>query len=110
MTWITYATEYDFTVLQNSDQSIPFAISNGAGPYILTGVTLTFYLKASNTATDLSGYSNNPTVTAALLGEFTVTIPRADLATSGTMFYHIDAASGSLIDTLAYGTVSILPI
>jgi hypothetical protein len=44
------------------------------------------------------------------LDEFTVTIPDAQLATSGAMFNHADASNGDLITTLVFGEVSILPI
>lgn len=107
---IQYATEYDFTILQNSDESLAFEVMNGASPYNLTGLTLTFYLKATNLTADGSGFSNTPSVTTATLGQFTVTIPRAQLASAGSMFYHIDETNGSLIDTLVFGTAYILPI
>ena len=104
-------TECDLTVLQGNDESIPFTISDGASAYNLTGVTLAFYLKASNQVADNTGYTNTPVIGSyPALGQFTVAIPNAQLATSGAMFYHVDATDGGLVTTLVYGEVNILPV
>jgi uncharacterized membrane protein len=105
-------TELDISLLQDNDEFLTFTISNGATPYNLTGVTLTFYLKASNAVADDTGISITPTVTSATLGEFTVDVPNSSLEASGTMFYHVDAAYGTstVITTLTFGYVTILPI
>lgn len=107
---INYGTEYDLTVLQNNDETIPLTYSDGFSPYNLSGLTLTFYLKASDTASDGSAVMITPTVIAELLGQLSVTIPHSDLATAGIMFYHLDASNSGVITTLSYGAVNILPI
>jgi len=99
MTSIRYATQYDINVLRGSDQSITLAVNNGASPYVLTGLTLAFYLKASSSALDSSGYTNAPVVVSATLGSFTITIPRGQIPAIGTFFYHVDVIAAGRSDS-----------
>jgi hypothetical protein len=110
MTSVNVGDEYDLSVLQGNDYTEDFSFSAGSYPFNLTGSTLAFYLKASDTATDESGYTNTPSVVSDYLGEISVTIPDAQLATSETLFYHIDATDSGLVTTLVFGYVTILPI
>lgn len=110
MAYILVSTEYDFTVIRNNDTTVSFSISAGAAPYNLTSATMTFFLKANAAALDSGGYSTTPTVTAALLGQFSVSIPKAQLATAGTLFYHVDSVISSANTTLVYGTVTIIAV
>jgi hypothetical protein len=112
--YINPGTEFDFALLQNNDEQLVFSISNGQVPLSLTGYTLAFYLKASAAQGDATAYTNTPSITSSFLGQFTVTIPRAQLTTAtlpGTpLFYHVDGTITGLTSTLVFGNIAVLAI
>jgi hypothetical protein len=111
---INPGTEFDVTLLQNNDEQIQFSIANGPVPFVLTGYTLTFYLKSSPAESDGAAFSNVPVITSAVLGQFTVNIPHSSLTAptpaSAPLFYHVDATLAGTITTLVFGSIAVIAI
>ena len=103
------AVEVDWGVIQSNQAVLSGQVSDVNGrPLPLTGLTLSFVLKASETATDASGSTFTPTITSAARGEWSLTIPGSDFATAGTLWYRLDVVDGSSNHiTAALGSVSV---
>jgi len=107
----------NLSVLQNNDAKINLYVTyqpeNLWIPLPLTGITPSFVLKASQTATDASGTTytvgNGLTILSSRLGQIQASIPKTSLATAGSMWYRLDLTSAANGDqTAIYGNLYIL--
>jgi hypothetical protein len=99
----------DIVAIVNNDETYNFQITYGPAFLNLTGLTPTFYLKASRTALDNTAYQAAPTVTAPALGQMTITVPRAQFPAAGTMWYRVDVTNvSSQVNTVIMGVVTVL--
>lgn len=112
--YINPGTEWDLQVLQNTDDQFTFQFSNGPVPFVLTGYTMTLYVKTSPSANDATSYQNNPVITFPLLGQIAVNIPKSvvTVATSSApLFYHVDGFESSTFPdttTFVFGTLTVV--
>lgn len=113
--YINIGTEWDLQILQNTDDTFQFQFANGPVPYVLTGFTMTFYLKTSAGANDASAYQNTPAITAPLLGQILVSIPRTEVTVASNpaspLFYHVDGFESTTFPnttTFVFGTVTVI--
>ena len=110
------ALEQNLTVLQNNDTQHVLSLVDSSGrPVNLTGLALTAYLKASETAADSTATTytvgNGLTVTAALGGQVTWKLPHTAASTAGPQWWRLDAADASGdVTTYLYGTLYILAV
>lgn len=103
----------DLVTAQNNDAVFKFELRNDDdNPVDLTVLTsITAYLKASEIASDgtaaFFGVGTGIVITNAVNGKITWTVPRADLTTAGTKWYHIDVFANSQITTYYCGNFVI---
>jgi hypothetical protein len=113
-------TNYNIALNQNNDEVVQLSFTdadplNSGTPYPLTGaINVEFFIKASKTATDLSGtmlstQGGQITITNAQEGICTVAIPAADIAAAGALWWRADVVgtSGSPRKTAGFGYLNI---
>ena len=100
--------------LQLTKQIYPNTALTNYTPLNLTGLSLTFYIKAASTAADSGATTytigSGITVTNAALGQITVTIPKSANATAGLFWWRIDVISGASVSTAMYGPYYVLSV
>lgn len=108
------------SVLVNNDISFQLQLTTLAAgtdntvPLNITGMSLTFYIKASSTASDGTATTytigSGITVNTASLGLITVAIPHSQNTIVGSMWWRLDINNSGLITTAMYGPYYVLAV
>ena len=105
--------QVNLSAVQANDLLLNVAVTYQGAPLDLAGYTPAAYLKASAATPDddatVFAIGTGLTYTYETYGQFAWAIPRADVATAGTLWYRIDVEDGGgLIATALYGTLSLV--
>lgn len=114
------ATKNDITVIEDNDPLLTFTCKQDGTAINLTGATIAFHLKPDvATEEGATGTVSYTTATSAVtiltqsgatLGQCTVQMVAADLATPGTKKYRLDVTQGGKKLTYSYGSVRVLNV
>jgi hypothetical protein len=106
--------QLDQAAIVGNDTVYQMQILYNGVPLNLAGYTLKAYLKATRLTPDADAVvyqsGSGITITSAALGQFTLTVPHANLPNPSTLWYRVDVIDGSgNITTAIYGNFGVLP-
>jgi hypothetical protein len=116
---------YTISLNQNNDEVVQLTFteadpSDSGTPFNLTGLEVEFFIKPTKTTADtasgvvkLTSTSGAITITNATGGVCQVSIPAADIATSGALWWRADVVNTGDVaprKTAGYGNLNILPM
>lgn len=103
----------DLSVIENNDVTFSLDLTYNGAAFNTGNYALSLVLKASETATDVSGTTftvgSGLTIVNAALGQVTWTLPHANTAVPGQQWWRIDAVDGAGDrTTLMFGHLNVM--